>query len=77
MIPLRYRLVLTLLSALLLFSGLLGLYVSTRLAGWPQLRGVLGGLISGALAARIAFYAYDNRLPEWLTDVLGDPEGRE
>ncbi|MEX0692296.1 MAG: hypothetical protein WD934_01395 [Gemmatimonadales bacterium] len=75
--PFKYRLVFALLGVLLLCSGLLGLYVSPRLAGWPQLRGVLGGLIAAGLGARVTWYAYDNRLPEWLTAVLGDPEGRE
>jgi uncharacterized membrane protein HdeD (DUF308 family) len=70
--PLRYRLLITLLGAFLLVSGVLGIVVGAHLTGWPQFRGVVGGLIAGGLGVRVAMYALVNRPPEWLKELLED-----
>ncbi|MBI4502278.1 MAG: hypothetical protein HY700_14100 [Gemmatimonadetes bacterium] len=71
--PLRYRVLLALLGALLVAGGVLGIWSGARLAGGSQLRGIVGGVIAAVFGARIIIYAYTNRLPPWLAAVFGDP----
>ena len=75
--PLRYRILLALLGALLFVGGVLGIWSGARLEGGSQLRGIVGGVIAAAFGGRILMYAYSNRLPAWLATVFGDPTDPE
>ncbi len=72
--PLLYRLALALLGALMLVGGLAGIWAGARLDGFAALRGLLGGLIAGAVGVRLVMYAFAKRRPVWLARLLGEGE---
>ena len=71
----RYRHLVTFAGVLLLLGGIFSFAIALKLhsAMWPQVRGVLGGVISAYLGATLIMAGNSGRLPGWITRIFGDP----
>lgn len=70
--PRGYRLALLALALLIIVVATTAAISAFALAGWPRLRGVVGGLATAGLAGRVLVIVWTEDWPPWLARLLGE-----